>query len=151
MQQPQQHLVENNLVLCQACNNTDITTDWIQSLFQYFWMSHFWVSQLVWYNVILWECFHGISSHFRLLLIAIVQILASVMEMEMPRWLKHEQSLDLNELQVNKKLKSLPLAGYTNSLLPLCFQLILFWRLRIVFLWSSLLAHQNLIHHWLVQ
>lgn len=78
-----------------------------------------------------WECFRGISCHFRLLFVAIVQILVSVKEMEMSRWLKHEQSLDLNQLQVNKKLKSLTLAGYTKSLLPLCSQLILFsfWRL----------------------
>lgn len=43
-----------------------------------------------------WECFHWVSSHFRLFFISIVQILVSVKEMEMSRWLKPEQSLELS-------------------------------------------------------
>lgn len=55
-------------------------------------------------------------------------------EMERSKWLKYEQSLDLNQIEFNKNLERLTLAGYTHFLLLLCSLLILFVCLFVLFL-----------------
>lgn len=84
---------------------------------------------------------------FRLFFIVIVQILVSVKEMEMSRWLKPEQFLELSY-----KLKKRTLEPYFSGLYKFSADsLFILEAMNYGFFEALFLAHHNVTHPWLVQ